>query len=119
MFAGSMPNPRTSCSLVDTATKCFATAASSPSVASVQSRAVRALVMVSRVVNVFDAMMKSVVSGSRSRVASRKSAPSTFETNRYVIERSEYGASAVVAMRGPRSLPPIPTLTTASMRRPV
>ena len=79
----------------------------------------RAFVIVSSVVNVFDAMMNSVVSGSRSRVASRKSAPSTFDTNRYVIDRSEKGASAVVAIRGPRSLPPIPTLTTASMRRPV
>ena len=72
MFAGSMPKARTSASFVDTATKCFATAASSPSFRNAQSRAVRAFVMVSRVVNVFDAMMNSVVSGWRSRVASRK-----------------------------------------------
>ena len=51
----------------------------------------RAFVIVSSVVNVFDAMMNSVVSGSRSRVASRKSAPSTFDTKRYVIARSANG----------------------------
>ena len=44
---------------------------SSPSFASDHSRAVRALVIVSSVVNVFDAMMNSVSSGSRSRVFDR------------------------------------------------
>ena len=99
--SGRRPSPRTrtcwpgrcrtrvtSSALVDTATKCFATAASSPSVASDHSRAVRAFVIVSSVVNVFDAMMNSVSPGSRSRVASWKSVPSTFETKRNVIERS-------------------------------
>ncbi len=42
----------------------------------------RALVMVSRVVKLFDEMTKSVSSGSRSRVASAKAVPSTFETKR-------------------------------------
>ena len=50
--------------------------------ASSQSRAVRAFVSVSIVVKVFETTTKGVVSGSRSRVASAKSAPSTFETNR-------------------------------------
>ena len=52
---------------------------------SVQSRAVCALVIVSSVVNVFDEMMNSVSAGSRSRVASAKSVPSTFDTKRNVM----------------------------------
>ena len=84
-----MPNASTSLALVDTATKCLATAASSPPrPASDQSRAVRALVIVSSVVNVFDEMMNSVSSGRRSRVFSAKSVPSTFDTNRTVRSRS-------------------------------
>ena len=58
-----MPNFVTSAALVDTATKCFATAASSPSFASAHARAEWALVMVSSVVNVFEATMNSVVCG--------------------------------------------------------
>ena len=53
-----------------------------PTPPSSQSRAVRAFVSVSMVVNVFDETTKSVEAGSRSRVASTKSVPSTFETNR-------------------------------------
>ena len=52
------------------------------------SRAVRALVIVSSVVNVFEETMNSVSAGSRSRVASAKSVPSTFETKRKVMSRS-------------------------------
>ena len=84
-----MPNLRTSDSLVDTATKCFSTAGSLPSAPTSQARAVRALVIVSSVVNVFDATMKSVSAGFRSRVASTKSVASTFETKRKVISRAE------------------------------
>ena len=51
-------------------------------------RALCALVIVSSVVNVFDETMNSVSAGSRSRVASAKSVPSTFETKRKVIARS-------------------------------
>ena len=53
-----------------------------------QSRAVRALVIVSSVVNVLEETMNSVSAGSRSRVASAKSVPSTFETKRKVRSRS-------------------------------
>ena len=50
-----MPKADTFAALVDTATKCFATAAASPpSPASSQSRALSALVIVSSVVKVFD-----------------------------------------------------------------
>ena len=51
-------------------------------------RALCALVMVSSVVKVFEEMMNSVSAGSRSRVASTKSVPSTLETKRTVRLRS-------------------------------
>ena len=87
MLAVSMPNLLTASALVETATKCLATAASSPSAASDQSRAEPALVIVSRVVKVLEEMMNSVSSGSRSWVFSAKSVPSTLETNRKVRSR--------------------------------
>ena len=46
-----------------------------------------ALVIVSSVVNVFEETMNSVSAGSRSRVASAMSVPSTLETNRNVRSR--------------------------------
>jgi hypothetical protein len=49
---------------------------------------VRAFVIVSSVVKVFEETMKSVSSGSRSRVASAKSVPSTLETKRNAISRA-------------------------------
>src|SRR6266576_2224031 len=89
MLAVSIPNFATSEALVDTATKCLATALSSPPRrANNQSRAVRAFVIVSRVVKVFEEMMKSVSGGSRSQTASAKSVLSTLETNRNVMDRS-------------------------------
>jgi hypothetical protein len=89
MFAVSMPNAATFSALVDTATKCLATAAASPpSPASDHARALSALVIVSNVVNVFDDTMNSVSAGSRSRVASAKSVPSTLDTKRNVMARS-------------------------------
>ena len=119
MFAGSIPNLRTSASAVETATKCLVTARSSPSARTHQRRAVCAFVSVSSVVNVFEATTKSVSAGSRSRVDSTKSAPSTLDTKRSVSRRSAYQRSASVAMAGPRSEPPIPRLTTLRMARPV
>ncbi len=47
-----------------------------------------ALVTVSMVVKVLEAMMNSVSAGSRSRTASCRSEPSTFDTKRTVSERS-------------------------------
>ena len=89
MLSGSMPNFVTSSAFVETATKCFAIAESSPSVPSDHSRADCALVIVSSVVNVFEDTMKSVSSGARPRVASTKSVESTFETKRKVRSRRE------------------------------
>ena len=89
MFAVSMPNFVTSAAFVETATKCLATDRSSPPrPATDQARAVRAFVIVSRVVKVLDDTMKRVSAGSRSRTASAKSVPSTLETNRNVMARS-------------------------------
>ena len=89
MFAVSIPNAATCSALVETATKCLATALSSPpSRSTSHDRALCALVSVSSVVNVFDETMKSVSSGSRSRVASTMSVPSTFDTKRTVRPRS-------------------------------
>jgi hypothetical protein len=82
-----MPNSATASAFVETATKCFAIADSSPSAASTHSRAVCAFVIVSRVVNVFDETTKSVSSAVRSRVASTKSVESTFETKRNARSR--------------------------------
>lgn len=76
-----MPKSATRSSAVETATKCFPIAArfasSEPSVTPAscsddrnQSRAMRAFVIVSSVVNVLDATMNSVVVGSRSFVFS-------------------------------------------------
>ena len=87
-FAVSIPNSATRSAFVDTATKCLATAAGSPSWPSTHSRAEVAFVSVSSVPKVFDEMMKSVSSADRSRVASTKSVESTLETNRNVIARS-------------------------------
>ena len=84
-----MPKADTSSALVETATKCFATADSSPSAANAHSRAERALVIVSSVVNVFEEMTNRVSSASRSRVASTKSVASTFDTKRNVMSRRE------------------------------
>jgi hypothetical protein len=87
MFPVSMPNFETRSALVETATKCLATASSLPSSPTIQSRAEVALVSVSSVPKVLDEMMNSVSSASRSRVASTKSVESTLDTKRNVMSR--------------------------------
>ena len=88
MLSRSTPNADTWSAAVETATKCRAIADSSGIAASTHSRALAALVIVSCVVKVLEAMMNSVSAGSRSRVASAKSVPSTLETKRKVRLRS-------------------------------
>src|ERR1700722_12378857 len=100
MLAVSMPNAETFSALVETATKCFATAASVPSCLVTQSRADVALVSVSRVPNVLDEMMNSVSSACRSRVASTKSVESTLDTKRNVLSRSRSGPRAAAGPAG-------------------
>ena len=74
---------------LDAATKCRAMDFSSPPrPASAQARAARALVIVSKVVKVFEETMKRVSAASRSRTASARSVPSTLETKRNVMARS-------------------------------
>ena len=97
-----MPNFATSAAFVDTATKCLETDFSSPPrPASDQARAAWALVIVSRVVNVFEEIMKSVSAGSRSRTASAKSVPSTFETKRNAIVAIAVMLQRLVGHHGP------------------
>lgn len=71
MLAGSMPNSATFSALVESATKCRATASGpAPRPSRSQRRAEVALVTVSMVVKVLEATMKSVSAGSRSRTDS-------------------------------------------------
>jgi hypothetical protein len=120
MLAVSMPNPATSLALVDSATKCRATASlPARSLSSSQLRAERALVRVSWVVNVLDATMNSVRSGSRSATVSARWVPSTLDTKWARIPGFQYGLSASVTITGPRSEPPIPMLTTSVIDLPV
>ena len=65
---------------MDSATKCLATWTSSFAVAKNHVRAEIALVMVSWVVKVLDAMMNSVVSGLHFSKARIRCAPSILET---------------------------------------
>ena len=83
------------------------------------ARAVRAFISVSCVVNVLDATMKSVLSGSRLASVSARCVPSTFETKCARSPACQYGLSASLAITGPRSEPPMPMLTTSVMRLPV
>ena len=119
MFFVSIPNAATSFSAVETATKCFATALALPSFSTSQSLAAPALDIVSWVVKVFEATMKSVCSAFTSRRVSARWVESTFETKKNFMLRFEYGVSAMFAMTGPRSEPPMPMLTTYLMRLPV
>ena len=80
MFSTSIPKAPTAAALVERAAKWRATAAGSLSLARSQSLAVCALVIVSCVVNVFDATRKSVVSASTLRSTSAMWLASTFET---------------------------------------
>jgi len=83
-----------------------------PGCATSHARAECAFVSVSCVVNVFDATMNSVVSGSTARSVSAMCVPSTFETKCMSRSRWPYGFRASVTMTGPRSEPPIPMFTT-------
>ena len=74
-----MPKAFTLSMAVEIAAKCAPTFFS-PSASAIQRRAVLALVMVSMVVKVLDAMRNSVVSGLSSFSVSAICAPSTLET---------------------------------------
>ena len=91
--SGRRPSPRsrtcwpgrcrtraTASALVETATKCLATAASRRALAAARPRAEPALVMVSWVVKVLEATMNSVRAGSSPARVSARCAPSTLET---------------------------------------
>ena len=114
-----MPNAVTPSRLVESAAKWRATAVSSRAVCRNHVRAECALVMVSWVVKVLEAMRKSVVSGCTRFNVSARSVPSTLATKCARRSGRAYGVSAVQTMRGPRSDPPMPMFTTSVMRWPV
>ncbi len=115
---GRMPNSPTALRLVESAAKCAPTAASPRAPAS-QSRAARALVMVSSVVKVLDATSTSVRAGLSSRASSAKAWPSTLDRKRARMRGPAASVSASTTMRGPRSEPPMPMLRTVSKLSPV
>ena len=112
MWSVSMPNSATAVLLVDTATKCLAM---SCSLASRRNhwRAVLALVMVSCVVKVLEAMMNNVVSGWTFSSTSRSCEPSTLETKCMRRRGWPKFFSAVHIINGPKSEPPMPIFTTS------
>mmetsp|Transcript_2407 Transcript_2407/g.8592 ORF Transcript_2407/g.8592 Transcript_2407/m.8592 type:complete len:265 (-) Transcript_2407:14-808(-) len=124
MFSGRMPNSDTFSALVETATKCLATSdcavAGLPRVPALRShwRALVAFVIVSCVVNVLLATMKSVVSGERCFTVVARCVPSILLT-KCTLMLLEYGSRASQTIFGPRSLPPMPMLTTSVMALPV
>ncbi len=95
MFFVSMPNRATSSAAVETATKCFATAASASfferpaffASATSHAFAASAFDIVSCVVNVLEAMMKSVWSALTWRSVSARWVESTFETKKNFMVR--------------------------------
>ena len=107
-----MPKASTLARLVLNAAKWSATTPGSPRCCTSHVRAASAFAMVSWVVNVLDATKKSVRAGSTSCRVSCRSAPSTLATKCIWIPRWAKGLRASTAMRGPRSLPPMPMLTT-------
>src|SRR6056300_809173 len=119
MLLVSIPNFETPSAFVLTATKCFATSDGAPPSAKNHSFALCAFFMVSCVVKVLEAMMKRVVSWLTFFKTSHKSAPSTFATKWKFISSVTKGFNALITMRGPKSLPPIPIFTTSVIRFPV
>jgi hypothetical protein len=112
-----MPKSSMAASFVETAAKCRGTAAS-PSADASQARTLRAFEIVSCVVKVLEQTMTSVRAGSSAGARSANCVPSTLDTKWQRRSPASYGASAPVAITGPRSLPPIPTFTTSVKRPP-
>mmetsp|Transcript_18755 Transcript_18755/g.44506 ORF Transcript_18755/g.44506 Transcript_18755/m.44506 type:complete len:209 (-) Transcript_18755:185-811(-) len=119
MLLVSMPKSATAVALVESAAKCLATAEASPSCSTSHFLAECAFVIVSWVVNVLEATRKSVVSAGHCSSVSAMCEPSTFETKSTFMSRLLYDLSASVTMTGPRSLPPMPMLTTCVIGLPV
>mmetsp|Transcript_91529 Transcript_91529/g.222278 ORF Transcript_91529/g.222278 Transcript_91529/m.222278 type:complete len:218 (-) Transcript_91529:366-1019(-) len=122
-LSGSMPNSDTSLRFVETATMCFFTA-SFPRDAVIHVLTVRALSIVSAVVNVLETTTTNVVSGSSPFSDRATSTGSTFARNRSCLPRAPSAASGhvrsdVCTKSGPRKEPPMPTATTEVSGLPV
>ncbi len=129
ILAGSMPKARTASRLVDTATKWRASPLSGTPRAINHWRVLFAFAIVSSVVKVFEQTITSVRSGSSRASVSASSVPSTLDTKctrgpeaalPLLSPRPSPArcASARHTMRGPRSEPPMPRLTTSVMVLP-
>ena len=105
-----MPKRAAASTLLVAATKCSSIRV--PPCARNQARAVAALVIVSCVVKVLLATTKSVSAGRCRRSTEARSAPSTLATKWKVSPGWAKPARARTAICGPRSLPPMPMLTT-------
>jgi hypothetical protein len=86
-----------------------------PPSASNQRRAEWALVMVSTVVKVLDAIRNTVLRGCRRFRQAASSWPSTLLTKCRRLPESANASSASTAICGPRSEPPMPMFTTSVM----
>mmetsp|Transcript_16302 Transcript_16302/g.41691 ORF Transcript_16302/g.41691 Transcript_16302/m.41691 type:complete len:210 (-) Transcript_16302:237-866(-) len=120
-----MPNSLTSFRLVETATMCFFTASGwFPSSVLSQVRAVRALSIVSAVVNVLETTTISVSSAFSPLSARATSMGSTLARKRSCRPLLSAAASwsvrsALCTNSGPRKLPPMPMATTLFSGLPV
>ena len=109
VWSSEMPKSLVPCKLVDTATICFP---KSPCPASSHDLAMRALAMVSCVVNVLLTITSIVFWGSSPSRTDSTWAPSTLLTKWQRMPRLKR-RSAFTAMAGPKSEPPIPMFTTS------
>ena len=111
-FSFFIPNSFVALRLVDNATMLLLISLSVSSDKS-QSFAVLALVIVSIVVNVFEAIRINVLFGFKPNVVSIKSLPSTLEIKCKLGPSFEKAFNALTLITGPKSDPPIPILITS------
>ena len=111
-FSFFIPNSFVALRLVDNATMLLLISLSVSLVKS-QFFAVLAFVIVSIVVNVFEAIRINVLFGSSPDVVSRKSLPSTFEIKCKLGPSFDKALNAFTLITGPKSDPPIPMLITS------
>ena len=99
MLAASIPNSATLAAFVDTATKWRAMSFSAAPPARNQARALAALVMVSMVVKVFEAITNRVRAGFTRASTWASWSPSTFETKCMVRARMAIGGERLAGHR--------------------
>ena len=113
-----MPKAPAAATFAETPTKCAPSPAPGSERAS-QLRAAVALASVSCVVNVFEMTTNAVDAGSSGASARAIASGSTLDTNDTRTGGASVPARASQTMRGPRSEPPMPMLTTSVIGLPV